>query len=740
MTAVNADRRLRAHIPQLREYLVAWLGDGADVAEDGDAQALLDALCAYEPARFLPRFEAAAQRAAEQGSRLETRMSAIRRSSEALAIGIEQVFAADLAAMAAAQARLARVITEVDAAFVRGYQAVVDRRMAEEAALAQRGIKRVQALRRITGAANSTMDLSETLQITARTVAEEMEADLCSVFLFDEGTRDLQLRATNGPRPKGGAHFTLMLGEGYTGRVAEDGHPLIVPDASADPQFARECAAYPTLYRGLLSMPIIFFTVEKLVGVISVQSAEPREFNSEEVSFLEVVAGQLAMNIENGRLYEQTDETLRRKVHELSTLHRVSALVASTLELNDVLQTIVIQAVQLSGADRSIIFDLDRLTQRLRPVASHGFEGDGLPRWGVMVGQCCAGRAVETGEPSVCLDCMRTDETCFFRDSPEAIGDQHSVLCVPLVSTHGSQGALCVFSAQRYLFGPQQLQLVVTFANVAAIAMENARLFEQTREGLKTKGVLLREMHHRVKNNLQQVASILSMQRRRATSPQAERILAESVGRIQGIAATHDLLSSDQLGMASVDDIARKIVGIVQANLVPPQLHLTMSVDPCPAHVPSEQATTLAIVLNELIANAIEHGFEGRTRGSIRISGAARDGTIIVRVADDGVGLPPGFDLEHSEGLGLQLVGSLVRSDLRGSFSLCRESTPVAERQDGQAQAGGDLQAEQPDEWTVAEVSFPAVLADEGDAEDAAADESEAVDLDEDGGLAGVQE
>lgn len=714
MTTSNAERGLQDNVARLREHLIAWLGTNGEAEQTGDIQALLDALCAREPASFLPHFEASGQHLAEQAGRLEDRLTAIHRGAEALASGIEEIFAGEPSLSSVAHLRLGRLVADVDAALVRGYQPIIESTIAAHTERARRGTTRVQSLRRINAAANSALDLSETLQTTARTVAEEMRADLCSIFLFDDVTRELQLRATNGPRPKGGPHFALMLGEGYTGWVAEHGHPLIVYDASTDNQCARESWAYPVTYRGLLSMPIIFFTVEKLVGVLSVQTLEPREFTAEEVSFLEVVAGELAMNIENGRLYEQTDETLRRKVFELSTLHRVSALVASTLELKDVLQTIVIQAVQLSGADRSIIFELDRTAQRLRPVASHGFETESMPRWGLMVGQCCVGRAVKSGEPVLSLDCMRTDASCFFHDCPKAIGDQHSVLCVPLVSTHGPQGTLCVFSAQRYLLSPSQMQLVVTFANVAAIAMENARLFEQTREGLKTKGVLLREMHHRVKNNLQQVASILSMQRRRAKSPQVERILAESVGRIQGIAATHDLLSREQLGIAAVDDIARKIVGIVQGNLLPPDLRVEMHIEPCRAHVPSEQATTLAIVLNELISNAIEHGFAGRTRGDIVISGERADGPITVRVADDGQGPPIGFDLEQVDGLGLQLVRSLVRSDLHGSFALRRE--PQASGTQGTG--AHHQQQDECGEWTVAEIVFPAVLADDDAGED----------------------
>ncbi|HEX6817282.1 MAG TPA: GAF domain-containing protein, partial [Ktedonobacterales bacterium] len=549
--------------------------------------------------------------------------------------------------------------------------------------------------------------------------------------LFDDISRDLDLRATNGPYPRAGRHYTLALGQGYTGWVAQHGHPLLATDAAADSRFSMEASIYGEPYRGLLSVPIIFFTVVKLEGVISVQTREPRVFSDADINFLEIAAGQLAMNVENGRLYEQTDEELRRKVHELSTLHRVSALVTSTLVLDNVLRIIVSQAVQLSGADRSILFELDPATQRLKAVASHGFENNAVMSASVRVGQCCVGRVAHSGEPSMLVDCMRTDEGCFLRGQPEAVDDQHAVLCAPLVTVHGPLGALCVFSGQRHMLSAHQLQLVVTFANVAAISIENARLFEQTRQGLRTKEALLREMHHRVKNNLQQVASMLNMQRRRTKSPEVEQTLLESVDRIQGIVATHDLLSNSQLGAAPVDDIARKIVGILRGNLVPPQLTLRFHIGAAPYPVPTEQATTLAIVLNELIANAIEHGFEGRERGEIRITGIQEDSHIVLRVADDGRGVPEGFSLQKAEGLGLQLVYGLVRSTLRGSVEIFA--------QQGNPDLAGSATAERltdpllpavsaskhekptdpplPDErtWTIAEIRFPIAILEESE-------------------------
>jgi len=459
-------------------------------------------------------------------------------------------------------------------------------------------------------------------------------------------------------------------------------------------------------------MPIIYFMVEKLEGVINVQTSTPRTFGDDDLAFLEVMAGQLAMSIENMRLHEATDQELRRKVNELATLHNVSALVASSLVLDNVLRTIVEKAVLLSGAHRSVLFELNPGERRLRAVAWHGFPDSSVARASILVGQCCAGKVIETGEPSSAIDCMRSNGGCFLHGlSDEALGDQHAVLCVPLITVHGPLGALCIFSNQRHMLSQHQLQLVMTFANVAAIAMENARLFEETREGLRKRETLLREMHHRVKNNLAQVAAILNMQQRRSKSEEASEILAETVRRIQGIAATHDLLSTGEVSMAPVDEITRKIVGVVQGNFIPLELQVRFHVGAAPYLLPSEQATTLAIVLNELIANAIEHGFEQRASGEIRISGARLDDHIIVRVADDGAGLPPDFSLDTAEGLGLQLVRGLVRSDLRGSARMfMTEGDPDARGDEDQPETTLADDDARPRQWTVTELRFPASL------------------------------
>ncbi len=669
----------------------AGLAGGLDEAPV-EARALIEAALGALSADDLAACEDAGEALAGEPGALDRRLEDLQRWSDLLAAILDETLADEHDRRSAAQRALGRASIEIARALARGHE-----RGGHSGAMGQR---RLQTLQGINSVANSTMHVDGALNAVAHAVADELDVDLCAIFLFDETTRELLLRATNGPMPRGGRYFTRALGQGYTGWVGEQGLPLQREDALADPRFAEEASAWPAAYRGLLAMPIIFFTVERLQGVIAVQSIEPRVFSEDEARFLEIVAGQIAMSVENSQLYAQTDQELRRKVHEMGTLHRVSAMVTSSLVLEQVLQMIVEQAVLLSGAERSILFVIEPATQRLYAAATHGFEDAAVQRATLPLGQCCAGHVAQSGEASMRLDCMRTDTGCFLHDLPAATGDLHLALCAPLATTRGRLGALCVFGSQRHLLNQGQAQMVTTFANVAAIAIENARLHEETLDGLRVKSALLREMHHRVKNNLQQVGSILRMQRRRTADPEAQQILRENIGRIYGIAATHDLLSTVELGRARIDDIARKIVGIVQANLIPPDQDVRFEIGVMAAKLPSERATTFAIIVNELIANAIEHGFAGRARGAIRLSADLLDDWVVFRVADDGVGVPDDFDIQTTNSMGLRLVRELVASELHGDVALFREQAP-----DGAAAS-----ADSADGWTIAEARFPLPL------------------------------
>ncbi len=671
----QVEKILAQHIVRLQVSLQQASGELSGPEEGSDAWLLLNAFISNDRPAFIARFEQSGRALAEQGGKIEARIHGLQSYIDALARECTELFNGverSPQLLIEATSRLYQLQSLCLSALTRGYQAVIDQVLLERQQMKQHLKYRLQVLQRINSISNSTMDLNQTLEITASKVAEELRSDYCSIFYYDELQRTLTLRATNGPRPLGGMHYMLHLGEGYSGWVADKGRPLIVQDALADANFAVEARVCGHEYRGLLSVPIIFFgTVERLMGVVSVQSLEPRDFTTEEMDFVEVVAGIIAINSENGRLYEQTDEQLRRKVHELSTIHRVTGIITSTLELDRVLQIITTQAVQLSGAERSCIFELDGEEHGLHIVAHYGLNDADVHGVQVPVGQCCAGRSVEAGRPIMAVDCLHEDKGCFLRQDPMISSEIHSVLCVPLEVKRNILGCICIYSSHRHQLSPEQMQLVITFANEAAIAIDNARLYEEARRGLELKSVLLRELHHRVKNNLATVASILSLQRRRTRSPEVRHILAESVNRVQGLAATHDLLSHEDVSEARVDDIARKIVGVANANLRPPESHITFEVEPCSIVIPSRAVAILALVLNEMVSNAIKHGMTGKAEGIVTICGREEDGMVIVKVLDTGNGPPELFEEDSSEGLGLSLIRNLM-GDIGGQFMLRR--------------------------------------------------------------------
>ncbi|MGH2514137.1 MAG: hypothetical protein ACRDHP_00630, partial [Ktedonobacterales bacterium] len=190
---------LERHERELRQRLSAQEDDGREPEPGSDAALLLDALCGMEADVYLPAFVASARHLAEQGGRLEMRLAGIERWHAGLAQALNNVLIHHPAELAEAQAVLGALIAEVVVVLAREYQVVRQRQVDEEAERARRGASRLQALQRINAAANSTLDLDQTLATAAEAVAEEMGVDLCAIFLFDDVSRDLDLRATNGP-------------------------------------------------------------------------------------------------------------------------------------------------------------------------------------------------------------------------------------------------------------------------------------------------------------------------------------------------------------------------------------------------------------------------------------------------------------------------------------------------------------------------------------------------------------
>ena len=182
------------------------------------------------------------------------------------------------------------------------------------------------------------------------------------------------------------------------------------------------------------------------------------------------------------------------------------------------------------------------------------------------------------------------------------------------------------------------------------------------------KDATIREIHHRVKNNLQTVAALLRLQARRLQDPTARAALDESVRRVASIAMVHETLSLSLDERVAFDDIADRVLAMC-AEVAAPESAVQVRRHGAVGTLSAAVATPLAMVLTELVQNAVEHAFPAQT-GTIDVRIDRRVDGLHVVVEDDGRGLPDGFDLHASTRLGLQIVRTLVESELRGTIAL----------------------------------------------------------------------
>jgi two-component sensor histidine kinase len=185
---------------------------------------------------------------------------------------------------------------------------------------------------------------------------------------------------------------------------------------------------------------------------------------------------------------------------------------------------------------------------------------------------------------------------------------------------------------------------------------------------LVTKDATIREIHHRVKNNLQTVAALLRLQARRIAEPGGRAALEEAVRRVGSIAIVHETLSQSFDETVDFDEVADRL-RVMVSEVSSSGVVATTRREGKFGTIPSEMATPLAMVLTELLQNAVEHGLRGRT-GTVTVTANRLVGRLHVTVEDDGQGLPDGFDLDSSTSLGLSIVRTLVESELNGQLQI----------------------------------------------------------------------
>ena len=506
----------------------------------------------------------------------------------------------------------------------------------------------IASLREIARALSAAWEVDATLDLIARKTAQVMRVDSCSIYLVEPNGTTLWLRASTGLAPEALGRTSLEMGEGLTGWAAQKGLPVAERDARADPRFKFLPQTHELNYRSLLAVPLI--NRGRVIGAMNVQTRDYRTFTEDEIELAALISDLAAGALDRALLYEN----MNRQISELSTLAKVSETVTSPLYLDEMLSLVAEMAGKVMGTPVCSLLLLDPARGLLTLRAAWGASAAYRQKPPLKEGEGIAGLVMRERKPLAVAD-VRAEPRYQAHDLAER-EDLVSLLCVPLMVRDRSIGVLNCYTTQPHIFGEAEITLASTLANQTALAIENAQLV--------TNAAVVREMHHRIKNNLQTVAMLLRMQAADSADGATRDALSVSINRILSIAAVHEALAQQGFQLVDVKDVAERIARSVAQNLLHPAQAVDIRVEGEALVLASRPATSLALVVNELLQNALEHAFVGRPGGAVRIRLGHGPQADVVEVVDDGVGLAA----DAPASLGLEIVETLVREDLRGEL------------------------------------------------------------------------
>jgi len=359
------------------------------------------------------------------------------------------------------------------------------------------------------------------LQPIFETVAEHAvrlcRADAAQIFIHD--TDHYRLATASGGSDEYRSWIAaraISPGQGtLVGRVGLDRRSVLVADILADPAYEWSEAQRLGGFRSIVAIPML--SDDEVIGVISLWRREVDPFTPREIEVATTFAAQGAVAIRNANLFQQLELRtleLAQSVEELEGLREVGEAVNSTLDLHDVLSTIVMHAVQLSGTEGGSIFEFDEKEQAFRIRAAFGTSAellDALRATRVGLDDTLVGRATSTRTSIAVTDIDEAPGDAHLAQLSRA--GWHSMLAVPLVREDTILGALVVRRRTVGAFSPKVIELVETFASQSALAIQHARLFQQLELASRQLTRWNQELEQRVESQVEQIERIGRLKR-----------------------------------------------------------------------------------------------------------------------------------------------------------------------------------------------------------------------------------
>jgi two-component sensor histidine kinase len=374
---------------------------------------------------------------------------------------------------------------------------------------------------------------------------------------------------------------------------------------------------------------------------------------------------------------KRTEAAVHRYAGRLKTLHEIDLAILSAQLPEATARAALSHIRRLVPCQRASVVEFDRESSTARVLATH-VEGETKLKTGILIppdtlrdelmaqGQVVIEDVLDLSQPSLLYQALQAENV-------------RAYLSVPLIAQGELIGSLNLGTNEPNVFDDRHVDVAREAASSLAVAIRHARLYEQTKQDAQTKAVLLREVNHRVKNNLSAIIGLLYTEQRHAQVEDQvtyRAIMQDLISRIQGIATVHRLLSASEWSPLLLSDLASHVIrSALQA--LPSDQQVFVEVSPSPVRVKAKPANSLALVMNELATNTIKYALVERqtARITVRID---QDADIIhFEFRDDGPGYPQNVLRMESHNVGLYLIQTLVREDLDGELTLGNENGAV---------------------------------------------------------------